>query len=129
MTGVVLGWLGGLAAGWLIGELRLFRHRRLTSQEVGRLHDALRLRQLWMEACRFEFATLLRIWATRPMLAAPETLEDFGEELLRQSRLIGLNFDGTAASGFPHPRSLAPAEYAELALVSGDAIELPGRSE
>ncbi len=110
------------AFGWLLGEVRLERHRRLASREVSRLHDALRLRQLWAEARRFEFATLLRIWATRPMLDAPETLEDFGEELLRQSRKIGLNFDGTAASGFPRPRSLTPAEYAELASLSGRQI-------
>ena len=122
MTGELLAglfYLGAIAFGLLVGELRLKYYRRVTSRQIVRLHDALRLRQLYAEARRFEFATLLRIWATRPMLTAPETLEDFGEELLRQSRTIGLNFDGTAAPGFPHPRSLAPAEYAELASLSG----------
>ena len=87
--------------------------------EVQRLKRELRIRQIWAEARRWELAKLLQIWKTRPDLAAPETLQDFGEELERQARGCGLTFDGRALEGFEEPRALWPSEYAELAGLAG----------
>lgn len=121
MTGELLAglfYLAAIAFGLLVGQFRLERHRRLTSRQIARLHEALRLRQLWMEARRHEVATLLEMWGD----PHSEKEEEFEAELARQARRIGLDTDGRALGGFPPPRELAPAEYAELASLSGRQI-------
>ena len=107
LGGAIVGLVIGLAAGRL-------EQRWIASSQIARLHDAIRLRQLWAQARRHEVATLLEISRRRG-----GTSIELVRELERQARELGLDTDGRALPGFPQPVALPPAEFAELATLSG----------
>lgn len=100
---------------------QLLSQLKRANEQITRLHDALRLRQLWAQARRYEVAALLLISNKRH---AGKLLDSFlllklSGELERQARGIGLETNGRARPGFPRPEPLAPAEFSELAALSG----------
>ncbi len=103
---IVGGWIASLLARWTIGV------------EVRRLQKELRLRQLYAEGRRHELALLLRIWSDHTLPPGP-ALEKIGEELESQARGAGLNDGGHALEGYGEARPLWPAEWAELARLTG----------
>ena len=98
---------------------------------IRKLEKELRLRQLYLEARRWELATLLRLWTRWKVVECPpgnhspgdtthrKAFVSIGVELGRQAAACGLTPGGGAVVGCDEPRALWPAEFAELAELAG----------